>query len=205
MQSNKLKTYLLGLDISTSCTGVSILDQEEQLVLLDAIKLNSTKLKTMWDKADYVLEQLKEIIGDRKVERVFVEANAKMFTKGFSSADTLMTLAKFNGIISYITYKNFAAEIIDVNVNSARKAIGFKNNKLDKRSVKDKVFEHVTTTHPEFPWKKHIAKTGKSVGQEVFDAEMKDACDSWVIVCGGNRILNQEGQTSNAKNKKAKT
>jgi Holliday junction resolvasome RuvABC endonuclease subunit len=204
MQSNKLRTYLLGLDISTSCTGVSILDQEEQLVLLDAVKLNSTRLKTMWDKADYVLEQLKEFVGDRKIERVFVEANAKMFTKGFSSADTLMTLAKFNGIVSYITYKNFGAEIIDVNVNSARKAIGFKNDKLDKRPVKEKVFDHVIAMHPEFPWKKHVAKTGKSVGQEVFDAEMKDSCDSWVIVCGGNRILKQEGQEVNAKNKKTK-
>jgi hypothetical protein len=204
MESDKNKTYICGLDISTSTTGVCVLDENEQLVVLDAIKLTSTKLKTMWDKADHVLEQLKQIVGDRKIERVFVEANAKMFTKGFSSADTLMTLAKFNGIISYLSHKTFNAEIIDVNVSSARKAIGFKNNKADKRSTKDKVFEYVSTTHPEFPWKKHIAKTGKSQGQEVFDVEMKDACDSWVIVCGGSRILKEESKSTNAKNKKAK-
>jgi len=52
-------------------------------------------------------------------------------------------------------------------------------------------FDYVTTLHPEFPWKRHVAKTGKSQGQEVYNAEMKDACDSWVICVGGSRLLNQ--------------
>ena len=42
-----------------------------------------------------------------KLKNVFVEANAKMFTPGFSSADTILTLAKFNGICCYIIFKLF--------------------------------------------------------------------------------------------------
>jgi hypothetical protein len=69
------------------------------------------------------LEEAKRLVGDRKIEKIFVEANAKMFSTGFSSADTLLTLAKFNGLISYLSHKAFNAEVIDVNVTSARKAV----------------------------------------------------------------------------------
>lgn len=181
--------YYMGLDISTAVTGVCILDENEQLIELDAVKLNSSSLTNLWLKADRGIEEIQKIVGNKKLDRVFVEANAKVFTAGFSSADTLAILSKFNGIISYLCYKTFDAEIVDVNVSSARKAIGFKNTKSDKRPVKEKVFEYVTTLHPEFPWKKHIAKTGKSAGQEVFNSEMKDACDAYVVAIGGKRLL----------------
>lgn len=182
-------TIILGLDISTSVVGVCLLDASTGvLVDLQPIKLTSSKLLTMWDKADAAIAGIKSIVGQHTVMKVYVEANAKMFSVGFSSADTLMTLAKFNGIVSYLSHKAFAAPIVDVNVSSARKAVGFKNTKTDKRPVKDKVFEFVTTLHPEFPWKKHVAKTGKSQGQEVFDAEMKDCSDAWVIAAGGKNL-----------------
>lgn len=181
--------YFLGLDISTSCTGVCLIDENEQVIVLDAVKLTSITLSSMWDKADRGIEEIKKFVGDKKVERIYVEANAKMFSKGFSSADTLLTLSKFNGIISYLCHKQFNAQVIDVNVASARKAIGFKNTKVDKRPVKEKVFDYVTSLHPEFPWKKHTAKTGKNQGQEVYNTEMKDACDAWVVVVGGKRLI----------------
>lgn len=180
--------YLLGLDISTSCLGLCLIDENENVITLDGIKLTSTSLTNMWEKADRAIEEIKRLVGDKQVSKVFVEANAKMFSTGFSSADTLFTLSKFNGIISYLAYKAFNAEIIDVNVTSARKAIGFNNTRADKRPVKEKVFEFITSLHPDLPWKKHVAKTGKSVGQEVFNIEMRDACDAFVVVVGGNRI-----------------
>ena len=179
--------YFLGLDISTSCTGVCLVDENEQVVVFDAVKLTSSTLHTMWDKADRGIEEIKKLVGDKKVERIYVEANAKMFSKGFSSADTLFTLAKFNGLISYLSHKAFNAEVVDVNVTSARKAVGFKNTKTDKRPVKEKVFDYVTALHPEFPWKKHVAKTGSQKGKEIYSPEMKDATDSWVICVGGLR------------------
>ena len=180
--------YYLGLDISTSCTGICLIDENEQVIVLDAVKLTSTTLSNMWEKADRGIEEIKKLVGDKKIERIFVEANAKMFSTGFSSADTLLTLAKFNGLISYLSHKAYKAEVVDVNVTSARKAVGFKNTKVDKRPVKEKVFDYVTALHPEFPWKKHVAKTGKSQGQEIYNTEMKDACDAWVICVGGMRI-----------------
>lgn len=183
------KLFFVALDISTSVIGVCLIDDSEQVIVLDGIKLTSASLTNMWEKADKGIEEIIKLVDDRKIEKIFVEANAKMFMKGFSSADTLITLSKFNALISYLSHKAFKAEVVDVNVTSARKAIGFKNTKTDKRPVKEKVFEHVTTLHPELPWKKHIAKTGKSAGMEVYNIEMKDACDSYVIAVGGSRLL----------------
>lgn len=180
--------YYLGLDISTSCTGICLIDENEQVIVLDAVKLTSTTLSNMWEKADKGIEEIKKLVGDKKIERIFVEANAKMFSTGFSSADTLLTLAKFNGLISYLSHKAYKAEVVDVNVTSARKAVGFKNTKVDKRPVKEKVFDHVKALHPELPWKRHVAKTGKSQGQEVYNPECKDMSDAYVIAVGGKRL-----------------
>lgn len=180
-------TYLLGLDISTSCTGVCILDKNLNLVMLDAVKFPSSCI-TMFDKADRGIEEIKKLVSGKNIEKIFVEANAKMFMPGFSSADTLITLAKFNILLSYLSHKAFGAQVIDVNVSSARKAVGFKSNKADKRPKKEQVKDYVIALHPEFPYKKHIAKTGSKKNQEVYDASNGDMIDAWVIAKGGSLL-----------------
>jgi hypothetical protein len=185
-------TYKCGLDISTAVIGVCLIDENEKLIALDAIKLTSSTLNTLWSKADKGIEEIKKIVGDYPVDKIFVEANAKMFAGGFSSADTLFTLAKMNSLISYLSHKAFNAEVYDINVTSARKAIGFKNTQADKRPVKEKVFEHVTTLHPEFPWKRHVAKSGKDKNREVYNPESKDMSDAYVIAVGGFRLTKQQ-------------
>lgn len=184
------KSCLVGLDISTSCTGISIIDlKTEELVLLDYIKV-PTEL-SLFEKADFVIDEVAGCLtrnGIGKPEKVFVEENAKMFAGGLSSADVLMTLAKFNALISYLCHKQLTPNVSSVNVTKARGAIGFKNTKADKRPVKDKVFEFVQTLHPEFPWKTYIPKAGKSKGKEISIPEMKDAADAWVVVVGGKRL-----------------
>ena len=110
----------LGLDISTSVVGVCLLDASGDLVFLDCIKLTSIKFETIWDKADEVNAVLSVMMFNKNVRRIFVEENAKRFAVGYSSADTILTLAKFNGIVSYLAQKAFSAPVIDINVNSAR-------------------------------------------------------------------------------------
>ena len=55
------KKYFLSLDISTSCTGVCLIDENEQLVVLDAVKLTSSSLTTLWSKADRGIEEIKRL------------------------------------------------------------------------------------------------------------------------------------------------
>ena len=88
----------LGLDISTSCTGVCLMDNNGDIIDIDYIDLK--KLSTLWEKADAVASAVSDLVaGKGHVDAVFVEENLQVFRRGLSSARTLMTLAKFNGII----------------------------------------------------------------------------------------------------------
>jgi hypothetical protein len=179
------KEIELGLDISTSVVGIVGLNIDGTFEFMDHVKFGS-KQDTLWLKADEMEMKLKEIQKTYSVKRIFVEASAKAFTPGFSSADTLFTLAKFNGIVSYISTRVFNSPVYDINVSSARKAAGIKVNRKDKtRSTKEQVFDIVREAYPHFPWLTHVAKNGKSKGQTVFSKENYDRCDAWVICRGG--------------------
>lgn len=172
--------YDLGLDISTNCTGLTLLTATGKLACLQAFKLGP-KFPTLWDKADEMERLLRNLqIPTGSVRRIFVEENAKRFSAQ-SSADTVLTLAKFNGIICYLSRKIFGCEIQDVNVISARSKLGYK---VKGKNQKDQVFQQTLAMHPEFPWITHVVK-----GQTVFNAINKDMNDSFVIVKAGQLLF----------------
>ena len=51
---------ILGLDISTSCTGISVLDDKGNVLILDHISLAKEK-KDLFHKANIVKEFLRDI------------------------------------------------------------------------------------------------------------------------------------------------
>ena len=176
----------IGLDISTAVVGICVLDASTGAMLhLSHKKL--TKFDTEYEKADNFTN---EWVSDKWIVRkIFIEEAAKKFSPGFSSADTIMTLGRFNGIISYMVYGWFGIKPAMVNVRSARSVLGIKINYKDKtKDTKTKVFEAVLARNPSFPWTKHLAKTGKSKGQVVWDKTNTDMADAWVISRGGQLI-----------------
>jgi hypothetical protein len=179
----------MGLDISSSITGVVLMNATGNMVFMGHVPLTSTKYKNIFDKADAVLEWIQKELPDLKVRRIFVEANAKGYSAGFSSADTLFTLAKINALVSYLTHKWFGAPVIDVNVTSARSRIGYKNNKSVKKPVKEKVREFVLANHPYLPFQTRTVAVGKNKGQVVPASGVEDEIDAWVI-CRGGQLLN---------------
>lgn len=182
----------LGLDISTSVVGVVLLNSRTgKMEKMFAIKLTGTKFDDLWSKADHVQSELeREVVNDGfLVKRIYVEENAMAFTKGFSSAGTLFTLAKFNGIVSNDARRMFGSKPKMINVRSARKQLGIKIDTKDKSTdTKTKVFTVVRTLNPTFTWEQHVAKTGKSKGQLVYDKHNCDIADAWVI-CRGGQII----------------
>ena len=179
----------LGLDISSSITGAVLMDKNGNMMFMGHVPLTSTKYKTIFDKADAVHEWVKTFPVRMKVRRIFVEANAKGYSAGFSSADTLFTLAKMNALVSYLTHRWFKVPVIDVNVTSARSRIGYKNNKSVKKPVKEKVREFVLLNHPYLPFQTRTVTVGKSKGQVVPASGVEDEIDAW-IVCRGGQLLN---------------
>lgn len=182
---------LLGIDISTSTTGICVLEATTgKLLVLDHVKLNSVKTEDEYEKAEFFEKKLLEICSPSwEVEKIYIEKAAMVFTAGMSSAQTLMTLGRFNGILSYCLYKHFGVKPTMIGVTSARAKLGIKIDRKDKsKNTKEKVFEIVKTMHPDFPWLTHVAKNGKKKGEEVYDKENYDMCDAFVIVQGG-RLL----------------
>lgn len=189
----------VGLDISTSIVGLVVLNSVTgDLVSMDAIKLTGKKYSDVWVKATHVENELARIVDMDKylVNSIFVEEAHMRFTPGFSSAKTLFSLSRFNGIVSFIAYKLFGQKPKMTNVRTARKHLGIKINYKDKtKDTKTKVFEAVKKINPHFPWAQHVAKGGKSKGQTVWSKHNFDMADAWVICEGGRRIANPSGKT----------
>ena len=121
---------ILGLDISTSITGYTILDYEGNILACNHIDLR--KEKAFFKKIEIVNSQLESISEEYEIEHVYVEQSLQSFRSGFSSAQTLSLLSKINGIISWLCYNMFYGEPKYLAATSARKLCGIKVPKGQK-------------------------------------------------------------------------
>lgn len=193
-------SIILGLDVSTSCTGVCVVDSDvtpddkgSHILLLDRIEFKHCK--TFWEKADNVKRVLEGIdcqllcrgpvlgqepvegyvFGQEHIDRVVLEEPLMGFRTGMSSAATITQLMRFNGIVSYIARNVFQCEPEYISSAHARKLCGIK---LQKTSVagpqKEQVFAHMKVNDL-----KHVQWELKKNGKEI-DAS-RDMCDAYVI------------------------
>jgi len=114
---------ILGLDISTSITGYTVLDYEGNILACDHIDLR--KEKDFFRKIQIVNSQLELISNEYEIKQVYIEQSLQSFRSGFSSAQTLSLLSKINGIISWLCY-NLFGEPKYLAATSARKLCGIK-------------------------------------------------------------------------------
>jgi len=121
---------ILGLDISTSITGYTVLDYEGNILACSHIDLR--KEKDFFKKIQIVNSQLELINDTHKIEQVYVEQSLQSFRSGFSSAQTLSLLSKINGIVSWLCYNMFYGEPKYLAATSARKLCGIKVPKGQK-------------------------------------------------------------------------
>lgn len=181
---------ILGLDVSTSCTGVCILESTfdhnvwiTKIKLLEAIEFK--KCKTLWEKADVVAEYLDDVIRgsfeDGRLEtglcpdRVVLEEPLMGFRPGMSSAQTITQLMRFNGIVSYLARRTFHQDPEYIGSAHARKLCGMK---LQRTAIagpqKEQVFTHMAANDlSKIQWP--LTKTGKVVPWS------RDATDAYVI------------------------
>ena len=182
---------ILGLDISTSCIGWSLLNSEGGLIDLGYIMLD--KQKDLFCKAQKASEDISEISQQYDIIDIFVEENLQSFRSGFSSAKTLSTLAKFNGIISYIVYQITQIKPTFLNVNAARKSVGLKviRAKDGGDPIKEQVIDWVTQNLNGYSWPERILKTGPRKGMTVLQKGCYDMADAYVIALSGFYQLKQ--------------
>ena len=184
---------ILGLDVSTSCTGWCILEDTGALVEMGYFPLS--KIKSHFKKAEQVKKCLANLHINYEINQVFIEENLQAFRPGLSSAKTLSSLAKFNGIVSYISFQEFCFEPVFLNVNSSRKQLGIKiirkknGGKPTKEQVLDWVSIQISDTNHQWPIK--ILKGGPRKGDQVLEPSCYDMADAYVIAKAG--ILNNVG------------
>ena len=164
---------ILGLDISTSITGITLLDDNGEVKVMNAI--DTRKYKNFLQKAEAVKKVLTDLSNSYKVEEIFIEQSLQSFRSGFSSAQTLSTLSRFNGIVSWMCYSLWNLEPQYFAATSARKLCGIKIPKGEK--AKPVVLQYVLDNEPTFvvEYTKHGNPKPDSF----------DRADSWVIAKAG--------------------
>lgn len=183
--------YNLGLDISTSCTGWCLkpLSDAGDDFKTELGYVSLKKIKCTYEKAEKVKEELLSLQEKYEIKGIYIEENLQAFRPGFSSAKTLNTLAKFNGVVSYIGHEIFGTLPEFINVNHARKVIGLKTKRKKKcgKSTKEQVLEWCQTQPDisEFEWPTRVITRGPRKGLEVMKDECYDMADAYVIASAG--------------------
>ena len=137
---------ILGLDISTSITGATVLDSKGEVITCDAWDFR--KYKGFFLKVETAKAHLEKIKKDYEIQEIFIEQSLQSFRTGFSSAKTLSTLARFNGTLAWLCYEAFGIEPEFIGASTARKLC---NIKIPKgRKAKEVVLEKILDIDPKF-------------------------------------------------------
>lgn len=177
-----MSKIIFGLDVSTSVTGICVLDsgtlpddKGSHILHLDRIEFK--KCKTFWEKADVTSTELHKLSQKYPgTYRVALEEPLLGFRTGMSSAATITTLMRFNGIVSYISREIFGVDPEYISSASARKSCGIKMQKTSKAGMsgKEQVFKYMSEhdlSHIDWPKKKNGEPADWS----------RDATDAYVI------------------------
>jgi hypothetical protein len=182
---------ILGLDISTTVIGVALIDEQGNLVLSEHWDIS--KQDTLFEKAEVVGSLMWELRTNHKIDYVFVETALKKFFPGKSRADTIVKLAKFNGIVSWICFDTFgeAPEApAFVNVNTARTLYGLSFPRGTKGPQRKKMVIEAVKDKEKTAFQYEMARGGKN-----YKKGTDDRADAVVIARAGEFLI------KNANNK----
>ena len=136
---------ILGIDISTSKIGISIIDYDGSLILSELLKMKPSE--TLEARAEIFNNKMIQIRGNHDIKHVFVEQPFMAFSGGKTTAVTMAKLQRFNGMCCYITYNLFGSASVLIPANKARGLVGLKIPRGQK--AKTRVIEWVSERYPQ--------------------------------------------------------
>ena len=140
---------LLGLDISTSITGATVLDNDGVVVSCEAWDTRNKKhFPTLYSKARFIKSKLWEMDDLFGIDKVFIEQPFMFFNSGGSTAKTMSILQRFNGMISWICFDIYDCEPQHISAGEARKVTGVKVKRGE--NTKKKVLQYLLDNEPSF-------------------------------------------------------
>ena len=172
---------ILGLDISTSITGATIVDRRGALIYCKAWRTDKKGL-SFYRKVDMIKEHILFLKTQYPIEKIYVEEPLNMFRAGKSSAQTISLIQRFNGVVCWIVREAFEIEPYYINPSSARKQCGIKTQKGQK--AKERALQYVIENEKDF--KIEYTKHGNPVKGTY------DRSDSWVVAQAGHYLWKKE-------------
>ena len=133
---------VLSLDISSSVIGWSLIEFDSSVEILKAYgNIKPKKSVNIEEKLNYTEKEITKLINNTNPDYFAVESYANKFSKGRSTARTIMVLSVFNEFINYVIYKNTGKISNRFPVVTIRSQI---SKIIGKKIVsKDEVFENV--------------------------------------------------------------
>ncbi len=178
---------ILGLDISTSIVGATILDNDGKIVSSVAWDMrNKNHYPDIFSKYNHIQGELLDIQAAHKIKHIFVEQSLQMFRSGFSSAKTLSTLSSFNGVVSYLCYRELNIKPEYIPASSARKSCGISIPRGKK--AKEEVVKFLLDNEPLF--EVEYTKHGN------IKPAYYDIADSMIIAKAGYKLVKQRENSS---------
>ena len=135
---------ILGLDISSSRIGYCLINEKEELLLVDEIKLKPSQ--SLEERADIFKKTMQIVKEHSEVNYVFIEQPFMAFSGGKTTAATMAKLQRFNGMCSYVVHDLFSHTPTLIQANKARGLVGLKIKRGSKTKLK--VIEWVSDKYP---------------------------------------------------------
>ena len=140
---------ILGLDISTSVIGYTILDEDAKIIECEAWDLrNKRYFPDLYIKATHIKDKLLDIKCSHNIKHVYIEEPFVFFRAGGSTAKTMAKLQAFNGIVSWLCHDTFGFSPVHISPAQARKLNGIKVSRGQK--AKEVVLDYLLKNEDSF-------------------------------------------------------
>jgi len=140
---------ILGLDVSTSITGYTVMDHKNKIIRCDVWDTrNKNKYKDHFDKASFIKDDLYSMKAQLPIQNIYIEQPFVFFNSGGSSAKTMASLQGFNGIVSWLCHDIFNITPKYLTAGEARKICGIKVPRGQK--AKKVVIQWLIDNEPDF-------------------------------------------------------
>ena len=160
----------IGLDASTTTVGFAFVDNKN---VIDIGFIPIDKQKTIRDKVQLTMEELTKLDPFAEVDKIYIEDNLSGFSRGRTSQQTIIKLAKFNAVLTYCLEFAYGEIVEGVNPMTARKHL-FGKARVKGKTAKEFVKEEINCLYNLEKYVK-LTKTG------LWDKRNLDSYDA--LVC----------------------
>ena len=163
--------------------GAAIIDPDSRQVR-DSLEWDIKNITSLFEKAEAIGAEIYTLRSRYNITDVFVETSLKKFLPGKSRADTIIKLAKFNGIVSWICFECFDMQPTYINVNTARSLYGLSFPRGTKGPQRKKMVIEAVIEKEKSNFKYEMARGGKN-----YKRGTDDRADAIVIARAGEFLL----------------